>query len=526
VIPTPPWLHDAMVTYFDWTSTPVFVYFLMINSSYLMLIVLAAIQFVRDTRRHGLSAREDLIASPLTDPVSVVVAAFNEEVVIVESVRAMLSLRYPRHEVIVVDDGSTDATFERLAEAFDLVQVSRVVPDHVPSVEKATEVWVPVDGRTELLVVRKANSGRSDSLNVGINLAGYPLVAIVDADSILSPEALLLVAQPFVDDPIRTVATGGVIRAVNGSTVISGRVVDARMPKTWVERVQVMEYLRAFLLGRTGWSSLDCLVLISGAFGLFRRDVIVEVGGLDPKCLGEDFELVMRIHRHMRRAKRDYRVTFLAEPVLWTEVPPTHAILGRQRRRWHRGLWQVLTAYRGMTFNPRYGRIGLVMVPYFWAFELVAPVIELTGIVAVPLGILTGTVNMSYVWVFLLVAYAYAILVSVAAVCVEEFTFHTYRRWRDLGLLLAAGVVENLWFRQLTAWWRVRGLVRAIRGGSYEWGSMTRTGFGESSGPALPPLPAPRRPAPVEDSSADDSTVEGGAAEPAAVPGAGTTEAS
>jgi len=163
--------------------------------------------------------------------------------------------------------------------------------------------------------------------------------------------------------------------------------------------------------------------------------------------------------------------------VLWTEVPPSRAVLSRQRRRWHRGLWQVLWGYRGMTLNPRYGRIGLIMVPYFWLFELIAPVIELTGTVAVPLGILTGTVNLRYVFVFLLVSHAYAVLVSAAAVCVEEFSFHTYRRWRDLARLLLAAVLENFGFRQLTAWWRVRGLLRALRGGGYEWGAMPRTGF-------------------------------------------------
>jgi cellulose synthase/poly-beta-1,6-N-acetylglucosamine synthase-like glycosyltransferase len=332
-----------------------------------------------------------------------------------------------------------------------------------------------------LVLVRKSNGGRADALNVGVNAAQYPLVCMVDADSILDPDALLTVSKPFADDPLRVVATGGVIRAVNGCRVRGGRVVDVRMPRDWVARIQVVEYLRAFLLGRTGWSKLGALSLISGAFGLFRRDVVVAVGGFDPDSLGEDFELVTHIHRHMREQKRsDYRVVFVAEPVSWTEVPSTLEVLGRQRRRWHRGLTQVLWRHRVMLMNPRYGRIGLLALPYYVAFELVAPVLELAGIVLVPAGLLVGAVNTAYAGLFLAVAYGYAIFVSIAALAVEEFSFHRYSRWRDLGAALLAAVAENVGYRQLTCWWRIQGLVAELAGRKAEWGVMTRTGF-ESS---------------------------------------------
>ncbi|MFZ5871520.1 MAG: glycosyltransferase family 2 protein, partial [Actinomycetota bacterium] len=407
---------------------------------------------------------------------------------IVPSARAMLALRYPEHEVVVVDDGSTDATFERLRAAFDLVEVPRAVPDDVSVREPVRSAHVPRDGRTPLVVVRTANSGRSDSLNTAVNVARYPLVAMVDADSILDPDALLVVAKPFADDPLRTVATGGVIRVVNGCRVVAGRVVDVRMPRTWLTRIQVVEYLRAFLLGRTGWSRLQSLILISGAFGLFRRDVVVEAGGLDPDTIGEDFELVMRIHRMLRRRGRDYRVVFVAEPVSWTEVPGAAAVLGRQRRRWHRGLWEVLWRYRGMLLNPRYGRVGLVAVPYYWLFELVAPLVELAGVVLVPLGLLLGVVDVGWTLMFLLAAYGYAVLVTIAALCVEEFSFHRYARWRDLALAVLAAVVENVGYRQLTAWWRLQGLWAGMRGRTAVWGTMPRTGFEDGPDRARPPV--------------------------------------
>lgn len=487
---------DGLTIFFEITSWPVLAYFFAINTSYLVLIVLAATDFAKHLRRVPFASYDEVLASPLAPGVSVLVPAYNEEVGIVASVSAMLALRYPDHEVVVVDDGSTDATFALLEREHDLVPVEREIGGAVPYRGRVLSVHAPRDGRTPLVVLRTENSGRSDALNAGINVAGRDLVCFVDADSILDPDALLTVAKPFVDDPVRVVATGGVVRAVNGSRVVAGRVVEARMPRGWLARIQVVEYLRAFMLGRAGWSRLGSLVLISGAFGLYRRDLLLEIGGLDADCIGEDFELCVRVHHHLRDVRReraraglgvgrragdDFRVVFVAEPVTWTEVPPTAAVLARQRRRWHRGLWQVLSKHRGMLLNPRYGRIGLVALPYCVAFELVAPVVELVGVVVVPLGLALGVVRADTALAFLLVAYAYAVLVSAAALAVEEFSYHRYGRWRDLAAAGAAAVLENVGYRQMTALWRVQGLLAALRGSEVVWGEMTRSGFGDEA---------------------------------------------
>jgi cellulose synthase/poly-beta-1,6-N-acetylglucosamine synthase-like glycosyltransferase len=306
---------------FDWF---VLVYFVLLNSLYLLLVSIASVDVAKTMRRLTFSGHDDLFANPYTPGVSVLVPAYNEEAVIVESVRALLNLRYPEFEVIVVDDGSSDATFERLSQAFDLVDTTRVIPPLVPTIGRVLSAHAAGSGEP-LLVIRKDNAGRrSDPLNVALNAAQHPLVCMVDADSILDEDALLRVAKPFVDDPERTVATGGVIRAVNGSIVERGRLVEARMPSGWLARIQVLEYLRSFLLGRTGWSRLGGLLIISGAFGLFRRDLVLEIGGLDLECIGEDAELVARLHRHLRAQRKRYRIAFVPEPVSWTEVPSTY----------------------------------------------------------------------------------------------------------------------------------------------------------------------------------------------------------
>ncbi|WAC65117.1 glycosyltransferase family 2 protein [Agrococcus sp. SL85] len=473
------WLRDALQWLFALTMWPTGVYFLLANTAMLVLICIAAAHFSRYLRRSEHRGEDAMAASPVSLGVTVIMPAYNEAAVILTSVRSVLDLRYPDHEVIVVNDGSADETMARLKDAYRLVPDDRDIPGRIPVRGAVRGIWRAPDGAVPLIVVDTDNSGRSDSVNLGLDLASKDLVVMVDADSILEPDALLSVSKPFADDPERVVATGGVVRIVNNSRVQGGRIVDVRMPKQLIARIQVVEYLRAFLLGRTAWSDLGALILISGAFGMFRRDVLIETGGLDADSIGEDFELVMRIQRWILEGRRDHRVEFVAEPVSWTEAPSTMAVLARQRRRWHRGLWEVLWKYRGMLLNPRYGRVGMLALPYYWLFELLAPVVELAGLVLVPLGLLLGIVDPGFALLLLVVSYVFGTLVTLAAVVVEEASFHRYERWRDLGATLLAVLAESFGYRQLTAVWRVQGWWAALTGKQQVWGVMTRSGFAE-----------------------------------------------
>lgn len=468
-------------------------YFLLANTSFLALTVLASLDFAGHIRRAGFRGYEDTFGSALTPPVSVLMPAYNERAGIVEAVHAMSSLRYPEFEIVVVDDGSTDGTLEALREAFDLVQVPRVVPDDVPTRGRVESVYVSGRGARNLVVVRKTNGGKSDALNTGINIARNPLVCMVDADSVLDPDALLHVSKPFADDPARVVASGGVVRAANGCVVRAGRIVSVRMPTRWLPRIQVVEYLRAFLIGRSGWSRAGGLLIISGAFGLFRRDLLLEVGGMSHDCIGEDAELVVRLHRHLADRRRDRRIVFVAEPVAWTEVPETRAVLGRQRRRWARGIAEILLRHRRMVLNPRYGVIGMLALPWFVLFEVLAGFVELLGLAYLAgVGLLKAlqafgvaeqvAVDTSMALLLLTVSLGYSFLLTVVALAMEEFSFHRYRRRRDLLVALAAAALENLGYRHMTAWWRVVGTFQALRSTPPEWGTMTRTGF--TGGPA------------------------------------------
>lgn len=474
--------HDVVRTILLWTAIPTFSYFMAINLIYALLMLMGWWDVRRSAARRAVLDLSETATAPISLGLTVVMPAWNEGTLIEESVRSILALDYPDHEVIVVNDGSTDDTLEVLTRAFSLVPSRRTVPTDGPvQVQGAVRgVYESSDPSVPLVVLDTENSGRSDAINAGIAVGAKDLMVFLDADSVLDPDALLLAVQPFLDDPLRVVATGGSVRAVNGCRVVAGRVTRVGMPKAWIARFQVLEYLRAFSLGRAGWSMIRCLMLISGAFGVYRRDVLLTVGGLDADTIGEDFELAMAVHRWCRDRRRDYRMVFVTEPASWTEVPDTLAVLKRQRVRWHRGLWEVLWKYRRMALNPKYGRIGLVGLPYYWLFELFAPLFEVLGVIVMVVALLTGAVNPVMVFVLLGLALGTGILVTVFAVLLEELSYHRNPRWQDVMLLMACAFLENLGYRQLTALWRLDGWWKALRGARSEWGVMSRTGFQSS----------------------------------------------
>jgi len=357
----------------------VLAYFAAMNLMYLSLLYHASRAMLDRVRRGRMENVDELLRSPLAPGVSVLVPAFNEQAGIIDSVQSLLSLRYPRHQVIVISDGSTDATVEQLEDAFGLEEFPRVYVPAIPTAHVRRILRSRGDSR--LWVVDKDNGGKSDALNCGINLADEQLVCAIDADAILDPDALLRSCRPFVDDPELVVGTGGIVRLANGCDIERGHVSQVGLPESRLAALQVVEYLRAFLTARAGWSRVNSLLIVSGAFGVFRRDVMREIGGYRVDTVGEDGELVVRMHRHLRARRRPYRVTFVPDPVCWTEAPETLTVLRRQRGRWHRGLAEIIWHHRGMLCNPRYGRVGMIALPTMVAFELLGPVVELSGLV-------------------------------------------------------------------------------------------------------------------------------------------------
>ncbi len=461
-------------------SVVAFVYFVLLDVVYFGLTALAWQPITAERRRRRYLGLDDVFASPLTPGISVVVPAFNEEAVIVESVRSLLALRYPRHEVIVVSDGSTDGTVAVMRSAFDLVPIRCALRD---TIESAPVRGAYVSRRhRNLVVIDKENGGRSDALNAGIRTARHPYVCVIDADSLLGGDALLQLAKPLLDEPAFVAAAGGTIRIANDCRVDHGRVVEVNLPRKGLPTFQVLEYIRAFLVGRVAWSRLNALVIISGAFGLFHRAYLEAVGGYWTATVGEDFELTVRLHRYLRERGEPYRVGFVADPVCWTEVPDTVAALGRQRRRWQRGTWETVKRHRRTILNPRYGTMGLLAVPAM-VLEFVSPIFWLGGLAVTIVAWGFGFVSWLYVVAILVVSFGLSIILSISAIAVDELNYRTYKTRRELLRLVWYAVAEAFGYHQLNDAWRAYAFVDIVRR-KKAWGAQQRRGFAgaQSSG--------------------------------------------
>ncbi|WP_005035976.1 glycosyltransferase family 2 protein [Holophaga foetida] len=451
----------------------ILLYFLLLHGIQFLLILKAFFAIRNYQGRTDADPLDNLFETTHALPITLVCPAYNESAGVVASVSSLISLRYPEFQVVVVNDGSTDDTVAQLVAAFRMKPTKRVIRQLIPTQEVRTVYESPYV--RNLVVVDKENGGKADALNCGINMARYHLVCCMDADSLLEPDALLRVVRPFLDEP-NTAACGGVIRPLNGCRVTSMGIRGIFMPDSWLARFQVVEYLRAFLFGRMGLSSLGALFIVSGAFGLFRKDILVRSGGFCTDIVGEDFEMVVRLHHLMLDEKKPYHISLVPDPICWTEAPEDFKPLRRQRSRWQRGLMETLWMHRRMWFSPRYGRIGLFSMPYFLLFEALAPWVEVLGYGIALWAVWSHTISTPFALLFLWMSLLLGIFNSVVAVVLQEITLHRYQGLGAWGRLLLTAILENFGYRQLTLFWRLQGSLDFVRG-KRNWGRMDRYGL-------------------------------------------------
>jgi cellulose synthase/poly-beta-1,6-N-acetylglucosamine synthase-like glycosyltransferase len=425
---------------------------------------------------------------PLRSGISLVVPAYNEELVIVPAVRSLLGVDYEPLEVVVSDDGSTDGTLAALTEAFDLRELP--LGDRFDIETEPLEQHYVSATDPRLRVGVKRNGGRSDAINAGINLARHDLVGIVDADSLLDRDALARIVEVFAADPDRVIAVGGTVRVANGGVIEDGVMTRPRVPVRGLEASQVTEYLRSFLAARIAWSSMNGLLIISGAFGVFRRDLFRAVGGLSRETLGEDMEMVMRLHERLRPVRPGVRIEFAADATCWTEAPSGLRPLRGQRIRWHIGLLDNLRLHRGMIGRKRYGAVGLLSLPYTILVEVFGPILQVIGYATVIVLAIYDLIAWEYAIVFLLLVLLVAQLQTAGAILAEEIGFGRYRR-RDLLLIGGWGLLEMFWYQPMSAFWRIWATFLWVIGRRPGWGTIPRGAALAARPPAEAPELAP-----------------------------------
>lgn len=447
-------------------------YFIGLHGGYLLLNINATIVLFRYMQEEeDILLPKDYLHFEL--PISVLVPAYNEEASVVASVRSLLQLNYSEFEIIVINDGSKDSTLDELIREFKLSPFPDVYHICIPT--KPVNNIYHSKTYPNLRVIDKENGGKSDALNAGINVSNYPLFCGVDADSILQRDSLQRVVQPFLEDD-KTVAAGGTVRIANGCQIEGGFLVKSDTPKNVLALIQVAEYLRSFLFGRMGWAPMNALLIISGAFGLFKKDAVILAGGYHTNTIGEDMELVVRLHRIHREKKLPYKITFLPDPICWTEAPESIGILRRQRVRWQQGLSESLFKNISMLFGRSAGLPGWLAFPFFLVFEWFGPIIEVSGFIFFIIAFCLDIVSLEAFTAFLLISIGFGLLISVSALLLETISFHVYTHPRQLLKIFFAVIVENFGYRQLNALWRMEGLIRWFFGKS-SWGEMTRKGI-------------------------------------------------
>jgi len=468
-----------MIRFLDIANHALFFYYLISNLVYLIALIVAIKTSTGHQRRLESLRPQWIKNSPFAPPITVIAPAHNEESSIRVAVRNLLDLDYPELEVIVVNDGSVDRTLAELQVEFRLRSVRAV---YVPEIASARVRGIyRSDADVRLTVIDKeAGGSKADAVNAGLNSASSPYVCIVDADSVLERDALLRIMIPVMADPVHVVGVGGIIRVLNGSVITEGQMQQVRLPRKGIEVIQVVEYLRAFLIGREAWAQGNMMMIVSGAFGLFRTDLVRAIGGYRARAIGEDFDLVVRLHRYMLEKGTPYRIQFVPDPVCWTEVPSDLRSLGRQRARWQKGLLDTLSKNADMLFRARYGRIGFLALPYLWIFELFAPIIEIGGIAMILLAASLGQLSHQFFLQFLIFGYAFATVISIGSVFQEEITYKRYNDWWDVARLLSYCFLEHFPYRQAHMIWRLHGLWQFFRG-DMRWRPLKRQGLQSAS---------------------------------------------
>jgi cellulose synthase/poly-beta-1,6-N-acetylglucosamine synthase-like glycosyltransferase len=418
-----------------------------------------------------------LASSEFAPAISILAPAYNEGANIIENVRSLLAVHYNNMELMVINDGSKDDTLGKLINAYDLIKIPRFVDEKIRT--------KPVRGiyksrnplYHKLTVIDKENGGKADALNVGINVSGNKYIVCIDVDCILEQDALLKLIKPFLEETnLHVIATGGVIRIANSCEISNGKLIRVHLPRQFLPRVQALEYIRAFLLGRMAWSRLNGLLIISGAFGAFDREIVVKAGGYNPNTVGEDMELIVRMRRYMHENELPYKVAYIPDPLCWTEAPATYKILGRQRNRWTRGTIETLQIHKKMFFNPRFKILGMLSYPYWFFFEFLAPIIEFVGFISFLLFAVFNLLDWSSVAVLFGFIFSFGFLYSVFAIMMEVTTYNQYKKRSEILKLILTAFLEPFLFHPFIVWSAIKGDIDFLRK-KKSWGEMTREGF-------------------------------------------------
>jgi len=470
--------HQGMSNIWEYiTLNLVFFITAWVFTVYMVMMIFSAVSLRKYLRKNSYVDYNSIITSTLAPSVTVIAPAYNESANIVDNIRALLSLYYNNLEVVIINDGSTDDSLDKIIGEYELEKVNYYFDYRLPC-ERIRGVYKSRNRSfNKLMVIDKVNGGKSDALNAGLNVCRNDLVVSVDADSVMEPDAIMKLVKPFLEESDqKVIGVGGVIRIANSCDISGGHVDKINLPKRFLPRAQVLEYTRAFLIGRMAWSELNGLLIISGALGMFDREVLIRSGGYSIRTVGEDMEMVVRIRRYMAERDLPYKVVYIPDPLCWTEVPPNIRVLARQRSRWTRGTLETLWTHRKLFFNPKYGSLGVLGYPHWLFIEYLGPLVEFFGILWCVYLLIAGKMDVPFFLDLFGFVYCFSVTLAMWSVLFEELTFHKYEKRRDVLKLIVTALLEPLFFHPLAMFLAVKGTFDKIFNRN-NWGKMDKRGF-------------------------------------------------
>lgn len=459
---------DSLKVFLDGVGIFFILYLIGYSTFLFASVVVGSVTLFQEERKRRL---KNMLASNYYIPISIVVPAYNEEITVVSTVKSLLSLDYKSYEIIVVDDGSKDDTSQKLIEAFDMHQVQMPIRRQIPC-QQEEFVFLSTEEKVKLTLIRKRNGGKADALNMGINAAAYPYFICIDADSVLQYNSLTNIAKPILENE-NIVAVGGCVRPCNGVEFENCRVKKYRLPKNLLACMQVLEYDRSFLASRILFDKFNGSMIISGAFGLFKKDVVIAAGGYDASTMGEDMELVVKHHDYCVSNDLPYLIHYAVDAICWSQVPESYKDLCKQRRRWHVGLFQSLYKHRRMIGSTKYGALGYISYLYFLLYELLSPYIEVFGVLTMVIAYVVDLINVPFMVLFMLIYAVYGAVLSLTAFLARIYTADLNTRGRDIGKAVLLCLFEVTILRFGLAFVRATALI-GYKKKKQVWGQIQR----------------------------------------------------
>lgn len=446
-----------------------FVLYLLGYSTFLILSVISgALELFRESKKRRYNNK---IEHEYYIPVSIIVPAHNEEITVVDTVKSLLMMDYRLYEIIVVDDGSTDQTMQVLVDAFQLQKVNRPINRQI-TCKKELNVFEGVINGFSIMLIQKENGGKADALNMGINASRFPYFVCMDADSVLQKDSLKSIVRPVLEDN-SVAAVGGLVRISNCAVLNQGELIDYHMPWNPIVGMQILEYDRSFMASRILMDKFNGNLIISGAFGLFKREMVISIGGYDVSTMGEDMELVVKIHAFCRINKIDYSIKYAPDAICWSQCPSSIKDLKKQRRRWFIGLFQCLKKHNRIFMSPEFGVIGYVSYLYYLLYELLSPFIELFGIITMVLAYMVNLINVPFMIMFFLIYALYGAVLTITAFFARIYTQNIKLSFLDVIKSIYLCLVESLFFRFIQAFTRMTALFHYKKKKNV-WGQIQR----------------------------------------------------